>query len=62
MYGENRIVDEKVSSVGRVQQGAGDLGEKDRSIIRKNSMNHIKIIMETTVNSFDHVEERISRM
>lgn len=62
MYGENRIVEEKVSSVGRVQQGDGDLGEKDKSIIRKDSMNHIKTRMETTANSFGHAEERISRV
>ena len=55
-------MNEKVSSVGRVQQEDGDLGEKDKSLIRKNAMNHIKITMETTVNSFDHAEERISRM
>lgn len=61
MYGENRIVDEKVSSVGRVQQGDGDLGEKDKSIIRKDSMNRIKTIMETT-NSFGHAEKRTSRV
>lgn len=62
MYGENRIVDEKVSSVGRVQQGDGDLGEKDKSIIRKDSMNRIKTIMETTANSFGHAEKRTSRV
>lgn len=35
MYGENRIVDEKISNMGKVQQGNSDLGKKDKSIINE---------------------------